>query len=201
MAALRPEESRYYDTITEERLVRCTSPTARRSNGLPYDRAGSDIDTTNPEAAQWYWDMIRDNIISKGFDSLWADETEPDLPPNGGYFYVGAGDRSTSIFIRLLHTAALYDGFPPGREAPRADSFARRLPGVAEATEPWSGRLIFIPTWDAYRRQIPTGLNFTASGMAYWTNDIGGWQYLPGEHHPHTRRCSILPTRAKRRRV
>ncbi len=24
----------------------------------------------------------------------------------------------------------------------------------------------------------------TASGIAYWGNDIGGWQYLPAEHHP-----------------
>jgi alpha-D-xyloside xylohydrolase len=39
-------------------------------------------------------------------------------------------------------------------------------------------------TWDTLKRQIPTGLDFTASGMAYWTNDIGGWQYLPKEHHP-----------------
>jgi alpha-D-xyloside xylohydrolase len=68
-------------------------------DGLPYDRAGSDIDTTNPEAARWYWDIIRDNIISKGFDSIWADETEPDLPPNGAYFHVGPGTRTTT-FIR-----------------------------------------------------------------------------------------------------
>ena len=24
----------------------------------------------------------------------------------------------------------------------------------------------------------------TASGIAYWGNDIGGWQYLPAVHHP-----------------
>ncbi len=22
--------------------------------------------------------------------------------------------------------------------------------------------------------------------MAYWRNDVGGWQYLPAEHHPAT---------------
>jgi alpha-D-xyloside xylohydrolase len=40
------------------------------------------------------------------------------------------------------------------------------------------------PTWDTLKRQIPTGLDFTASGMANWTQDIGGWQYLPAVHHP-----------------
>jgi alpha-D-xyloside xylohydrolase len=35
------------------------------------------------------------------------------------------------------------------------------------------------PSWDALQRQVPTGLNYTASGLAYWGNDIGGWQGLP----------------------
>ena len=35
------------------------------------------------------------------------------------------------------------------------------------------------PTWEALARQIPAGLNMTASGIALWGNDIGGWQYLP----------------------
>ncbi len=40
------------------------------------------------------------------------------------------------------------------------------------------------PTWEALQRQVPTGLNFTASGLAYWGNDIGGWQGLPEKHVP-----------------
>jgi alpha-D-xyloside xylohydrolase len=46
----------------------------------------------------------------------------------------------------------------------------------------WSSDI--YPTWDTYRRQIPTGLDFTASGITYWSNDTGGWQYLPPVHHP-----------------
>ena len=104
---------RFYSEIAEhgwfEHLADGT-PT----NGLPYDKAGSDIDTTNPDAAKWYWETIRDNIISKGFDSLWADETEPDLPPNGSYFHIGPGTEYFNVYP-LFHTEALYDGF-------RADS-------------------------------------------------------------------------------
>ncbi|MGB8602926.1 MAG: TIM-barrel domain-containing protein, partial [Rhizomicrobium sp.] len=34
-------------------------------------------------------------------------------------------------------------------------------------------------TWEALQRQVPTGLNMVASGIAYWGNDIGGWQSPP----------------------
>jgi alpha-D-xyloside xylohydrolase len=45
------------------------------------DRAGALLDSTNPEAREWFWGKIRDNIASEGFDWFWLDETEPDLVP------------------------------------------------------------------------------------------------------------------------
>jgi len=152
------------------------------TNGLPYDRAGSDIDTTNPEAAQWFWNVIRDNLLSKGFDALWADETEPDLPANGSFFHIGPGTRYFNVYP-LLHTAALYHGFR--RDLDRRALILSRdayLGAQRNGTIFWSSDI--YPTWDTLKRQIPTGLNFAASGMAYWSNDTGGWQYLPAEHHP-----------------
>jgi alpha-glucosidase (family GH31 glycosyl hydrolase) len=152
------------------------------TNGLPYDRAGSDIDTTNPEAARWYWDTIRDHFVTKGFDAFWADETEPDLPPNGSYFSIGPGTRYFNVYP-LFHTAAVYDGMR--RDLKRRALILSRdayLGAQRNGTIFWSSDI--YPTWDTLRRQIPTGLDFTASGVAYWGNDIGGWQYLPREHHP-----------------
>ncbi len=173
--------SRYYPFLLQkgwfEHLADGT-PT----NGLPYDRAGSDIDTTNPEAARWYWSVIRDNLVSKGFDSFWADETEPDLPPNGSYFFIGPGTRYYNVYP-LFHTAAIYDGFR--RDLPRRALILSRdayLGAQRNGAIFWSSDI--YPTWDTLKRQIPTGLDFTASGMAYWSNDIGGWQYLPAVHHP-----------------
>jgi alpha-D-xyloside xylohydrolase len=173
--------SRYYDFLLKkgwfEHLADGT-PT----DGLPYDRAGSDIDTTNPEAARWFWETIRDNIISKGFDAIWADETEPDLPPNGSYFHVGPGTRYYNIYP-LFHTAALYDGFR--RDVKHRALILSRdayLGAQRNGAFFWSSDV--YPTWDTLKRQIPTGLDFCASGFAYWSNDTGGWQYLPAEHHP-----------------
>ncbi|HEX9092568.1 MAG TPA: TIM-barrel domain-containing protein, partial [Coriobacteriia bacterium] len=175
------KDSRYYDRLLKNGWFTHLAD-GTPIDGLPYDRAGSDVDTTNPEAARWFWDTIRDNVLSKGFDSLWADQTEPDLPPNGAYFHVGPGTRYFNIYP-LVHTAALYDGFR--RDVSHRALILSRdayLGAQRNGTMFWSSDI--YPTWDTFRRQIPTGLGFAASGMAYWTNDIGGWQYLPAEHHP-----------------
>jgi len=100
--------SRYYDFLMQKGWFEHLAD-GIPTDGLPYDRAGSDIDTTNPEAARWFWETIRDNILSKGFDSIWADETEPDLPPAGGYFSIGPGTRYFNVYP-LFHTSAIYEG-------------------------------------------------------------------------------------------
>ena len=173
--------SRYYDMILHNGWFMHLAD-GTPTNGLPYDRAGSDIDTTNPDAAKWYWGTIRDNIISKGFDSIWADETEPDLPPNGSYFHIGPGTEYFNVYP-LFHTAAIYDGY-------RRDLKTRSLILARDAyigaqhngTIFWSSDI--APNWDTLKRQVPTGINFVASGMPYWSTDIGGWQYLPAYHKP-----------------
>ncbi len=175
-------DDRFYSTLLKNNWF-LHGADGKPFDGLPYDRAGSDIDTTNPDAAKWYWNVIRDNIISLGFDSLWADETEPDLPPTGGYLHVGPGTEFYNVYP-LFHTAALYNGFRKDEPNRRALTLSRDVFTGAQAngTIFWSSDI--SPTWDTLKRQIPTGLNFTASGIAYWSNDTGGWQYLPGEHHP-----------------
>jgi alpha-D-xyloside xylohydrolase len=176
-----PEDRYYADLLKKGWLIHTAD--GKPINGLPYDRAGSDIDTTNPEAAAWYWKTIHDNILSKGFDSLWADETEPDLPPNGAYYHVGPGTQYFNVYP-LFHTGALYDGFRKDEPGKRALILSRDayLGVQRNGAIVWSSDI--YPTWDTLRRQIPTGLDFAASGIAYWSSDTGGWQYLPKEHHP-----------------
>jgi len=173
-------EDRYYATILKngwfEHLADGT-PT----NGLPYDKAGSDIDTTNPDAAKWFWDRINENFVAKGFDSFWADETEPDLPPNGSYLHIGPGTEYFNVYP-YFHTKAIYDGFRADLKDRRALILARDayLGAQHNGTIFWSSDI--YPTWDTLRRSVPTGLGFVASGMPYWSTDIGGWQYLPESH-------------------
>ncbi len=175
-----PQDRYYAELLKKDWLIHKADGTP--IDGLPYDRAGSDIDTTNPEAAQWFWKTVHENIISQGFDSLWADETEPDLPPNGAYFHVGPGTQFFNVYP-LFHTAALFDGFRKDEPGKRALILSRDayIGAQRNGTIFWSSDI--YPTWDTLRRQIPTGLDVAASGFTYWSNDTGGWQYLPQEHH------------------
>jgi alpha-D-xyloside xylohydrolase len=176
-----PEDRYYAELLKKGWLIHTADGTP--IDGLPYDSAGSDIDTTNPEAAQWFWKTLHEDIISQGFDSLWADETEPDLPPNGAYFHIGPGTQFFNVYP-LFHTAALYDGFRKDEPGKRALILSRDayIGAQRNGTIFWSSDI--DPTWDTLRRQIPTGLDVAASGFTYWSNDTGGWQYLPQTHHP-----------------
>jgi alpha-D-xyloside xylohydrolase len=43
------------------------------------------------------------------------------------------------------------------------------------AVTAWSGDI--NSDWLSFRRQIPAGLNFSLSGIPYWTTDIGGFVF------------------------
>jgi len=149
-------------------------------DGLPFrsDRAGALIDATNPAARQWFWEHARDNVLAHGFDYPWLDETEPDLVPDGYFYSIGSGDRYHNVFP-LLHVEGVADGMRAWKPNKRRLILSRAAYLGSQRTGAlfWSSDI--NPSWEALARQIPTGLNMTASGIAYWGNDIGGWQWLP----------------------
>jgi alpha-D-xyloside xylohydrolase len=175
--------SRYYDLLLKNGwFIHQADGTPTTTNGLPDNRTGANIDTTNPAAAKWFWHAIDQNLISKGFSAIWTDETEPDIPPNGSYLYIGPGTQYFNVYP-LFETAAVYHGMRRDMKT-RALILARAAYTGAQrnGTIFWSSDI--SPTWDALRRQIPTGLDVTASGLPYWCNDVGGFDKLPAVHHP-----------------
>ncbi|ETI59003.1 alpha-glucosidase [Sphingobium sp. C100] len=179
-------ESRYFDMLATKGWL-LKDKDGNPVDGLPvrFDRAGALIDSTNPDAREWFWGKIRDNIASQGFDWFWLDETEPDVIPEGFFFSIGSGDRYRNLFP-LVHVSGVAEGSERDRPNFRNMILARaaylgsqRYGGLF-----WSSDV--KSTWEALRRQVPTGLNFTASGIAYWGSDIGGWQWPsgPAPEHP-----------------
>ncbi|WP_298091819.1 TIM-barrel domain-containing protein, partial [uncultured Sphingomonas sp.] len=173
-------ESRYYNTLAAKGWF-LHDKDGSVVDGLPVrsDRAGALLDTTNPETGQWFWERIRDNLASQGFDWFWLDETEPDLVPDGHFYSIGSGDRYHNLYP-LTHTTPVAEGSARDRPNLRNLILARAayLGVQRNGALFWSSDI--KSTWEALRRQVPAGLGFTATGMAYWGSDIGGWQWPNG---------------------
>jgi alpha-D-xyloside xylohydrolase len=179
----------YYDMLKQKGWL------VHKADGEPdfggfKDVIGPNIDTTNPEAAKWWWDAIRDRYIKPdGFDYIWLDETEPDIDPAPDFFYVGSGLRYYNVYP-LFHTASVYEGFRRDYgDSRRVFSLARAayLGAQRNGTVFWSSDI--MATWDMLKRSISAGLDFTASGMPYWDTDIAGFfsPPIPANYHPaHT---------------
>jgi alpha-D-xyloside xylohydrolase len=137
---------------------------------------GPNIDTTNPAAARWFWEQIRDRYIKPDhFDYVWLDETEPDIDPEKDVFYIGSGARFYNAYP-LFHTASVYDGFRRDfGDSRRVMILARAayLGAQRNGTIFWSSDI--RATWDMLKRSIPAGLDMTATGLPYWDTDIAGF--------------------------
>ncbi len=182
-------ESRYYDLLASKGWL-LHDADGSVVDGLPVraDRAGALLDSTNPDARDWFWGKIRDNIASEGFDWFWLDETEPDLVPDGHFYQRGSGDRYHNLFP-LVHTSGVAEGSARDRPDMRNLILARAayLGTQRNGALFWSSDV--EATWEALRRQVPTGLGFTATGLAYWSSDTGGWQH---PHGPKAERPVVL---------
>jgi alpha-D-xyloside xylohydrolase len=150
------------------------------------DTIGPNLDTTNPDAAKWFWEEIRDRYVKPyGFDYIWLDETEPDIDPAKDVFSIGSGTRFYNAYP-LFHTASVYEGFRRDfGDSRRVMILARAayLGAQRNGTVFWSSDI--VSTWDMLKRSIPAGLNFAASGLPYWDTDIAGFfsPSVPADYH------------------
>jgi alpha-glucosidase/alpha-D-xyloside xylohydrolase len=167
--------TQFYDMLQSKGWLVHT-PDGKPDQGWSKDAIGPNIDTTNPEAANWFWEKIRDRYVKPdGFDYLWLDETEPDIDPANDVFWIGSGPRYYNAYP-LFHTASVYDGFRRDFGDSRRVMILSRaayLGAQRNGTVFWSSDV--FSTWDMLKRSIPAGLGFTATGMTYWDTDIAGF--------------------------
>ena len=138
------------------------------------------LDYFNPQTRKEYWNTLNENLFSHGVDSWWMDATEPENDAlHGKKTYLGLGD-----FYRLTYplfvSQAVYEGQRKTSSKKRVCILTRSafLGQQRFGTINWSGDV--GGTWDSFRRQIIAGLDYTITGMPYWTTDIGGF-FRPGK--------------------
>ncbi|HLP04403.1 MAG TPA: TIM-barrel domain-containing protein [Paludibacter sp.] len=137
------------------------------------------VDVFNPLARKTHWDVLNKNLFSTGVDSWWMDAVEPENDAlHGKNTYLGLGD-----FYRLTYPLFVSRAVYEGQRATTSDKRVCILTRSAYLGQQrygvinWSGDI--GGTWDVYKRQIVAGLNYTITGMPYWTTDIGGF-FRPG---------------------
>ena len=149
---------------------------------LPSYFPGSRLfDAFNPEARTLFWQQMKTALFDQGVDAWWLDSSEPldfygeEQGPmlEGAHIALGSGTRYANSYP-FFETRAVYEGQRATTDR-RAFILTRSafLGQQRHAVASWSGDI--APTFDSLRRQIPAGLNYSLSGLPYWTTDIGGF--------------------------
>jgi len=140
-------------------------------------------DAFNEDARKGFWNLINKKIYTKGIDAWWMDASEPDILSN-----VDVKKRKLQMSPNALGSAAEYLNAYPLQNAkgiyegqrltdPNKRVFLLTRSGFAGsqryAAAIWSGDI--GSTWRDMKNQIAAGINFSMSGLPYWTMDIGGF--------------------------
>jgi len=149
----------------------------------------ANYDAFNPAARACYWRQANSGLFAHGIDAWWCDCTEPFEADWKGAIKPEPEERlriNTEEAKRyldpelinaysLLHSEGIYKGQRAVDNAKRVVNLTRSayLGQQRYAAITWSGDL--VANWDVLRRQIADGLNFCATGVPYWTTDIGAF--------------------------
>jgi alpha-D-xyloside xylohydrolase len=167
-------------TANYGQLAKAGNLTSITWNNVMTHTMDSYYDAHSAPARQMYWQQARDNLVApQGWDAWWVDQCEPD---NGSLlddrrrctFDIGPGIDYFNTYS-LMHTTGLYDNWRKDLPAKRAFFLTRQAFAGQQrnATTLWSSDITC--TWSAYKSQVPQGINACASGIPFWTSDIGGY--------------------------
>ncbi|MDK6027985.1 glycoside hydrolase family 31 protein [Ignisphaera sp. 4213-co] len=140
------------------------------------------INVFKEECREWFWRKINEVFYSIGIDGWWLDASEPEVMPRLIYstwqktLDIGNGRKMIKYLniYPLLETKAVYEG---QRKTSNRRVLILTRSGFAgiqrHGVVNWSGDI--TGDWTTLRTQIWAGLNYSMSGLPYWTTDIGGF--------------------------
>ena len=140
-------------------------------------------DAFNPEAAKAFWNLINKNLYRKHVDAFWMDAPEPDIHSNLSIehrrqlMFPNALGSATKYFnaYPLVNAKAVYEGERSVAPDKRIFTLTRSAYAGSQryAAAVWSGDI--GSRWHDMKNQISAGVNFSMSGIPYWTMDAGGF--------------------------
>jgi|SRR5579862_269713 len=152
-------------------------------NQLPRYVPGSRVyDPFGTQGRDVYWKQARKALYDIGVDAFWLDSTEPSDAYGeehgsllaGAHTAVGNGSRYANLYP-FMTTQAIYDGQRAETDRKRVFILTRSaFAGMQHhAATAWSGDI--ATNFITLKREIPAGLNYSMTGLPYWTTDIGGF--------------------------
>lgn len=133
------------------------------------------VDTTNPEATDYVWSLLKKNYEEKGIDYYWIDVAEPGYAVYDfdNYRYHKGTVQQVGNLYPIGYLKMIYDGLSESNKpvvtlVRGAWAGAQRYGALA-----WSGDIDC--SFEAFRNQVNTGLNVGMAGLPWWTTDIGGF--------------------------
>ncbi|MDE5785307.1 MAG: alpha-xylosidase, partial [Duncaniella sp.] len=144
---------------------------------------GSFYDAYHSEARKLFWSQINDHYVPLGIDAWWMDASEPNIRDCIDIEYrkelmtptaLGPAAKYFNAYA-LMNAEAIYDGQRADVPDKRVFLLTRSgFPGQQRySTATWSGDI--ATRWEDMEAQIRAGLNFSVSGIPFWTMDIGGF--------------------------
>ncbi len=133
------------------------------------------LDLTNPKVRAAHWEAMKSRLFDLGIGGWWLDATEPENDALAGTTtHLGPGELN-----RLTYPLYVSQAVHEGQRATAPDRRVCILTRSAYSGQQRYGSIVWSgdigSDWDAFRRQIVAGLNCCASGIPYWTTDIGGF--------------------------
>jgi alpha-D-xyloside xylohydrolase len=140
-------------------------------------------DPFTPEAGELFWKQIDQKLNSLGVDAWWLDATEPDMHSNISIAEriknmsptgLGPGEKYFNAYS-LQNSKSVYEGQRKSSPEKRVFILTRSAYAGQQryGAVTWSGDI--VSRWSDFQDQIAAGINFSMSGIPYWTMDIGGF--------------------------
>jgi alpha-D-xyloside xylohydrolase len=140
-------------------------------------------DPFNEKAGAMFWNQIDTKLNKLGVDAWWLDATEPDMHSNLSIderknnmspTALGSGAKYFNAYS-LMNSKSVYEGQRKSSPDKRVFILTRSAFAGQQryGAATWSGDI--VSRWSDFKDQIATGINFSLSGIPYWTMDIGGF--------------------------
>jgi alpha-D-xyloside xylohydrolase len=175
--------TQHYEEMSKKGFLFTRNIEKKRKDWVGIGYESTFYDPFNEEAGKLFWKQIDNKLNVLGIDGWWLDATEPDIHSNLSIeerkvnmnpTALGPGSKYFNAYS-LMNAKGVYEGQRKSSPDKRVFILTRSAYAGQQryGAVTWSGDI--VSRWSDFRDQISAGVNFSLSGIPYWTMDIGGF--------------------------